>query len=423
MSRKIYDVIVVGGGFAGLSASYYLKKRGLNHLVFERGKIGESWRSLRWDSFMLNSTNILNLLPGQDCGDRDPDGFDSAKALAHAMEKYAEQYQLPVSENTKVITVEKQDELFHVTVVSNGVEEKYLSRQVLIASGVSNEIKIPSIAEKISSDIQQLHACQYRNARQLAEGAVLVVGSAQSGIQIANDLLNAGRKVFIATSKVARIPRWYRGRDIFYWLEDLGFFDVKPGEITDPEVFKMKPPHVPGGNNGNDTISLQFLAKKGLVILGRLDNADGDNLVFQPNAAQHIQFADDSSKRLKEMIDEFITNKNLSAPAAHRDEADMPDTEFSCVPGITSLNLKENNINSIIWATGLNHDYSYIKLSVIDNEGKLKHKNGKTETPGLYFLGYPWMLSRKSAILFGIAEEAKFITDCIYKNAGAKEVK
>jgi len=423
MNDTVYNVIVVGGGFAGLSASYYLKKRGLNHLVFERGKIGESWRSLRWDSFMLNSTNILNLLPGQDCGEDDPDGFDSAKALANTMEKYAKQFQLPVLENSKVTSIERSDDLFSVSVVSNGIEQKYLSKQVLIASGVSNEIKIPAIAEKVSTDILQLHACQYRNAGQLAEGAVLVVGSAQSGIQIANDLLGAGRKTFIATSKVGRIPRWYRGRDIFYWLEDVGFFDVKPEEIKDPEVFTMKPPHVPGGNNGNDTISLQFLAKKGLVILGRLDNVYGDNLFFQSNAAQHIKFADDSSNKIKELIDEYIIHKNLSAPAAHRDEADIPDTEFLCVSDITSLNLKENNINSIIWATGFNHGYSYINVPVFDGEGKLKHKNGIPETPGIYFLGYPWMLSRKSAILFGIAEEAKFITDCIYKNATAKEVK
>ena len=211
MNDTLYDVLVVGAGYAGLSASYYLKKQGLDHIVFERGKIGESWRSLRWDSFMVNSTNILNVLPGQDC-ENDPDAFNTANALVNSMEKYVKHHQLPVWEQSKVIAVEKQDQLFLITVLSGGVEESYLSRQVLIASGAFNETKIPSVAENIPAGIQQLHTGQYRNAAQLRDGAVLIVGSAQSGIQIANDLLSAGRKVFIATSKVARIPRWYRGR-------------------------------------------------------------------------------------------------------------------------------------------------------------------------------------------------------------------
>ena len=417
MNKNVQDVIVVGGGFAGLSASYYLQKQGLNHIVFERGKIGESWRSLRWDSFMVNSTNILNLLPGQDC-EKNPDAFDTANALVNSMEKYVKHHQLPILEQSKVIAVEKQDQLFLVTVLSGGVKENYFSKQVLVASGAFNETKIPSVAENIPAGIQQLHTGQYRNAAQLRDGAVLIVGSAQSGIQIANDLLNAGRKVFIATSKVARIPRWYRGRDIFYWLQDVGFFDVKTESITDPNVFTMKPPHVPGGGNNNDTISLQSLARKGLVILGRLDNASGDNLSFQSNAQENIKFADGSSKYIKELIDGHITQKKLTVPAPHIDKADIPDTEFLCVSGITSLSLKANNINSIIWATGFNADYSYIKLPVFDNEGKLKHTNGMTGIPGLYFLGYPWLLTRKSAILFGIADEAAFITDCIFKNAG-----
>jgi putative flavoprotein involved in K+ transport len=417
MSNTVYDVIVVGGGFAGISASYYFQKQGLSHLVFERGKIAESWRSLRWDSFMLNSTNKLNLLPGQDCGENDPDGFVSAKALSELMERHVKEHQLPVAENSKVISIEKQDDLFHVSVIKKGNKENYLSKQVLIASGASNEIKTLPVSKNISAEIEQLHSSQYRNVDQLPGGAVLVIGSAQSGIQIANDLLCSGRKVFLATSKVARIPRWYRGRDIFYWLEDLSFFDLTPEEVADPEVFTLKPPQIAGGDNGRNTISLQSLAKKGLVILGRLDIADGDDLYFQSNAAEHIRFADQSSGRIKEMIDEFISKENISAPAPHNDDADIPDTECLCASAIASLNLKEHNINSIIWATGFNPDYSYIKLPVFNAEGKLKHKNGIPEIPGIYFLGYPWLLSRKSAILFGIAEDAAFITDIICRNA------
>lgn len=412
MKDKVFDVVVVGGGFAGLSASYYLKKQGLDHIVFERGKIAESWRSQRWDSFRLNSTNKLNVLPGVNCDPVNEDVFWSAPEFVASMEQYVTANQLPVAENSKVISIEKPDQYFHVAVISNDGQEIYLSRQVVIASGVSNEIKIPSIANKISKDIKQLHSSEYRNADQLPPGVVLVVGGAQSGIQIAADLANAGRKVFFSTSKVARLPRWYRGRDIFYWLMDLKFFDMKAEEIEDPAIFEMKPPHISAGI-GKNTLSLQSLAKKGVVILSKMEHASEENVFFQSNAADHIKFADDSSLKIKSMIDEYIETNNLDSPAPHNDEADIPDVNGVCASSETILAIKQNNITSIIWSTGFTADFKYLKLDVFDDNGKLKHKDGTTAIPGLYFLGYPWQLSRKSSIIFGIKEDAKVIIDSI----------
>ena len=420
MSNAAYDVIIVGAGYSGLSASYYLKKQGLSHIIFERGKIAESWRSQRWDSFRMNSTNKLNALPGMDCEEAHANAFGTAPALVSSLEQYVATHQLPVSENSKVISIEKQGELFDVSVLSGDIVKNYLSRQVLIASGAANEINIPAIAENITAGIKQLHTSQYRNANQLPAGAVLVVGGAQSGIQIAEDLLNAGRKVYLSTSEVGRLPRWYRGRDIFYWLMDLKFFDIKAEDVKDPNLFELRPPHISGTGNGRDSLSLQSLAKKGAVLLGKMDKADGQNIFFQPNAAAHVKFADGVSKKIKEMIDEYISKQQISAPAPHHDEADIPDTNADCVSNINSLNLQDNNINTIIWATGFGVDYSYIKLPVFDNNGKLIHKNGIPVIPGLYFLGYPWLLARKSAILFGIIEDVKFVVDCIYDYARGK---
>jgi putative flavoprotein involved in K+ transport len=415
MTEPLFDVIVIGAGYAGLAASYHLKEYGLHHIIFERGNIGESWRSQRWDNFRFNSTNKLNILPGEDPEPANPDLFPSAHEFVAALQQYVSAHQLPVYENSKVISVERQGEVFVLSVLFNDEVRNYSCKQVLIASGVANEIKIPSLAKNISKDIKQLHTSEYRNADQLPNGAVLVVGSAQSGCQITEDLLNAGRKVYLSTSMVGRIPRWYRGRDIFYWVKEAKFYDIKAEEIEDPKILELRPPQVSGTGSGRDSMSLQSLSKNGAVILGKMYKADNAKVFFQEDAAQHVRFADDFSQKIKKMIDDHITENNLFAPPSHYDEADIPDVVASCASNITSLDLKENNIHTIIWSTGFDHDHSYIKLPVFDDKGKLIHKDGIPGFPGLYFLGYPWLRTRKSPILFGIIEDVKFVVDKLYK--------
>ena len=414
MTETLFDVIVVGAGYSGLAASYHLKEYGLRHIIFERGKIGESWRSQRWDSFRFNSTNKLNVLPGEDPEPANPDSFSSAPAFVALLEEYVRSHQLPVVENSKVISVEKPGEVFIVTVLCNNEIKKYFCRQVLIASGVANEIKIPSIAKNIPKDIKQFHTSEYKNSDQLPNGAVLVAGSAQSGCQITEDLLQAGRKVYLSTSMVGRIPRWYRGRDIFYWILETKFYDIKAEEIEDPKLLELRPPQISGTGSGRDSMSLQSLSKSGAVILGKMYKADSNTVFFQEEAAQHVKFADDFSQKIKKLIDDHIAKNDLSAPPAHYDEADIPDVDAGCASNITSLDLKEHNINTIIWSTGFDHDHSYIKLPVFDDKGKLIHKNGIPAFPGLYFLGYPWLRTRKSPILFGIIEDVRFVVDKLY---------
>jgi len=414
MTKDSFDVIVIGAGYSGLAASYHLKRHGLDHIIFERGKIGESWRSQRWDNFRFNSTNRLNVLPGEP-EPADPDSFTSAQAFVTALGQYVKANQLPVAENSKVISIEKPAETFVVSVSTAGGTKKYFCKQVLIASGVANEIKIPALSNKISEEINQLHTSQYKNAGQLPKGAVLVVGSAQSGCQITEDLLHAGRKVFLSTSKVGRIPRWYRGKDIFYWIKDAKFYDIRAEEINDPEILELRPPQVSGTGTGRESMSLQSLSKKGAVILGKLNDADVTKVFFNNDVVQHIKFADEFSGKIKKMIDDHITANDLIVPPAHVDEADFPDVDATCASHMSLLDLKERNITSIIWSTGFDHDLSYIKLPVFDDKGKLIHKDGIPGFPGLYFLGYPWLRSRKSPILFGITEDAEFVVDKIYE--------
>ncbi len=233
MANSIYDVIVVGAGHAGLSISYFLKKHGLNHVVFERGKIGESWKSQRWDSFTINTPCWINILPGEGYRGNNPDGFYLRREFIDCLDTYAQKFELPVTENSKVLSLEESntDGKFKITVSQNGGStNEYFCSHVVVASGIMNEKKIPSLSTNISSGILQLHASEYRNPAKLPKGAVLVVGCGQSGCQITEDLLGAGRKVYLSTSRVPRAPRRYRGKDIVYWFIKTGFWDVETKE-------------------------------------------------------------------------------------------------------------------------------------------------------------------------------------------------
>jgi len=419
MDNSVLDVIIVGAGPAGLSASYYLAKLGMNHFVFERGKIGESWRSQRWDSFVLNTANAINRLPGDFYTAGDPEKFSPASRFVSALNRYTVKFALPVKENAEVISLDKPvgEQFFTVTVLENGISKNYQSRQVIICSGTQNEKKVPAFAENLSAGIVQLHTSEYRNASSLPEGAVLVAGSGQSGTQIAEDLADDGRKVWLSTSLVPRVPRTYRGKDIMDWLIAAKFFSVRKEEIADIKMLHLTAPQLTGTGNGRKTISLQSLAQKGVTILGRMKGADDKNVFFQPDAASHVQFADEFSKMVKGMIDEFIIKNQLNAPPPEEDISDMPDTDLRCVSAVTSLDLNIQHINSIIWTTGFGAGFNYIKLPVLDDEGNPEHQNGLSAFTGLYFLGLPWLRKRQSSLIYGIKEDAEFITAKVYQYA------
>lgn len=425
MNTDILDVAVVGAGHAGLSISYCLKQHGLKHIVFERDRIGEAWRSQRWDSFAMNSANKKNVLPGQTYSGSDPDGFSTANEFISSLLAYKEKFALPVLEHAKVLSVEKPEgaEYFTLCVSENGEEKKYQSKQVVASSGSQNEKRIPSFSGSIPSEIVQLHASEYRNASQLPRGATLVVGSAQSGCQVAEDLADAGRKVYLATSMVARIPRRYRGKDILDWLTAMGFFNLRTEDVTDPKILAMKVPLLSGIGELGHTISYQALSKKGVTILGKMHNADAESVFFTADADEHIKFADGFSQKAKGMVDDYILKNQISAPAPEEDSADVPDSNASCASSLTSLDLKGHNITSIIWTTGFNGDFSYLKVPAFDENGNPKHTGGISDFKGLYFLGLPWLRMRKSSMIFGIIDDAAFIADAVVKWGGGSKLK
>jgi putative flavoprotein involved in K+ transport len=418
-ATEIFEIIIAGAGHAGLSMSYMLTTYGIKHIVFERGKIAETWRSQRWDSFALNTPGHMNILPGEDCKNIDAEGFLPRDNMVAKLKNYAEKFQLPVRENAKVISVTKkeEDKYFTVLVEHDEIIMEYTCRQVVIASGAMNAAKIPSFGNNLSKHIYQMHVLDYRSPSQLPEGNIMVIGSGQSGGQVAEDLATSGRKVYLSSSRVGRVPRRYRGRDILDWLcIHIPFYHALKSEITDPEILSAATPLVSGTGPGGHTLSLQYLHKLGVTILGRLTAIENDTMIFAPDARENVHYGDQVSQKTKEMIEEFIAAENFAAQAIEEDEADLPDVDASCVDDTLSFHCSDRNITSVIWTTGFTADFSWIKLPVLNNAGRPVHENGISPVLGLYFLGFPWLRSRKSGIIYGMTDDTAFLTNEILKN-------
>jgi putative flavoprotein involved in K+ transport len=410
------DTVIVGAGQAGLGVSYFLQRNGCKHIVFERGRIGESWLSQRWDSFRLNTPYFMNILPGLPYNGSEPDGFCRPDELVHYFQRYVEHFSLPVRTGVTVLSVEQSEDKEHFIVKTKTIgqgEESVTSRSVVIASGVLQTPKFPATRSQLPHDIAQLHTADYRSAAALPAGAVVIVGSGQSGCQIAEDLLSAGRRVYLCTSKVGRAPRRYRGRDILEWWIDMKFLDVTLASLEDKAISRAPQPQVSGLGRYGHTVSLQYLARQGAVILGRLMNVEADTLVLSDEAAAHVRFADEFSQRLKDGIDAYLARAGITPPPLEADPADVPDPQAGCVSPLRRLNLREAKVSTVIWATGFSPDFSWIHLPVLGAEGRPIYQRGVSPVRGLYFIGFPWLSSRKSGIIYGIGEDAQYIADAI----------
>jgi putative flavoprotein involved in K+ transport len=338
--------------------------------------------------------------------------------LVQYFEQYVEHFQLPVRTGVTVVSVEQaeDDKYFVVKLKTDGqTEESITSRSVVIASGILQTPKFPSVRSQIPKNITQLHTANYCNPKELPPGAVVVVGSGQSGCQIVEDLLSAGRKVYLCTSKVGRAPRRYRGRDILEWWIDMKFIDITFDSLEDKAISRMAQPQISGVGRYGHSLSLQYLASKGAVILGRLLDVDDNVIILGEDAADNVQFGDELSKLLKDGVDSYLAQANIEPPPLEEDLADLPDPEGKCASPLRWLNLSDANVSTIIWATGFTGDFSWIHLPVLDGESQPIHKRGISAVPGLYFIGFPWLNSRKSGIIYGIAEDASYIANTISK--------
>jgi putative flavoprotein involved in K+ transport len=419
VNKYIRDIIIVGAGHAGLSTSYFLHKNNLDHILFERGQVGESWRSQRWDSFMFNTPNHMNTLPGEDAGRLLPNHFMGRNDFLDRLKNYQQQFQLPVRENSIVTSIAKNAEadFFSVAVQQNDSAEVWMSKKIVIASGAMSAPKISASSELLSRNIYQLHVSGYRNAATLPPGAILIIGSGQSGCQVAEDLVKEGRIVYLASSRTGRIPRRYRGKDILDWFIAMKQYDVLTDDIRDPLQLTAVTPLLSGVGVQGHTISLQSLHKRGVVVLGRFKTIINDKLIFAPDASENVCFADNYSAQIKSQVDVFISTygNTESERVEPFDYADQPDLNASCASGITSINCSETKLSTVIWATGFTSDFSWINLPVTDKNGKAIHHNGISPMKGLFFIGFPWLRSRKSGIIYGIAEDAEFLAEQILK--------
>ncbi|THK34204.1 FAD-dependent oxidoreductase [Ensifer sp. MPMI2T] len=407
----ILDVVVVGAGSAGLGISYFLTQQRRSHQVLERGRIGETWRTQRWDSFRLNSPNIRSLLPGDSPDVPDPWGASTQHQFVAYLESYAERHRLPVITDAPVGELSRDDGLFLVTTPRGVVR----TRNVVIASGSLNCPKRPPGSAELPTTLRQLDSSAYRNAAELEPGAVLVIGNGQSGGQIAEDLVLAGRSIFLATSRAGRLVRHYRGGDIFNWMTLSGFLDVPRTDIVLPSG-KLPTRALLGATH---TISLQSLSAQGVVLLGRFLGVENGILIFGDNLDEHMRFADESSAEVKRFIDDYIRRAGLNAPPAEDDPAEMIAPRLA-TPPIRSIELATSGIRSVIWCTGFRGDFRWIKIpNTIDDDGQPIHENGIGFVPGLYFSGLDFASTRKSGIIAGIAEEAaRLVNHLTRRSAG-----
>jgi putative flavoprotein involved in K+ transport len=402
MSVERIDGLVIGAGQAGLGVSHELAGRGVEHVVLEQGRIGETWRSQRWDAFALNSPAWMNRLPG-DAAPARPDEFPSAPQFAVGLERYAFSHRLPVRQGVAVRSVDRGSTDDSLLVATD--EGLFEARSVVVASGGARVPRVPAMASALSRSILQLHTAGYRSPRELPAGAVLVVGGAQSGVQIAEDLLHAGRDVFLATSAVGRLPRRYRGRDSFAWLVDDGFFDeTRATPIPNPQI---------SGAAGGHTLSYQHLERLGAVLLGGVAGMSGSHVRLRGDLARNIVFADAASAALRSRIDAHIARSRVDAPPPDADPADEPYPMRSIPQTPRDLDLRRAAVATVIWATGFDADTGFVRAPVVGARGQIIQRDGSTAVPGLFVIGQPWLRSRRSATVYGVVADAPHVADLV----------
>jgi putative flavoprotein involved in K+ transport len=403
----ILDAVVIGAGPAGLGVSYFLQRHGLEHCVLERGRVGETWRTQRWDSFRLNSTNIRTIMPGDTYDGPDPWGAITHHEFVAYLEGYVARNRLPVHSGEAVERLDRSDGIFQVTTG----RDTLLAETIVVATGNQSRQKRPSFSSDLPAGVFQLDSSAYRNPSELPDGAVLVVGSGQSGGQIAEDLIDAGRRVFMATSRTGRLVRRYRGGDMFNWLTLSGFADVPRRDIIN--TYGRLPPRPLLG--ATHTISLQSLSAQGVVLLGRFNGVVDGRLVFGDEVGDHMRFADEASTEAKRVIDAYIERAGLDSPLAEDDPAETVAPRMSNMP-IRSIELATSGISSIIWCTGFSGDFSWLTLpGAVDDSGQPIHEDGVGTVPGLYFAGLDFALTRKSGTIPAVAEEACNLVDLVVK--------
>lgn len=398
------DVAIIGAGQAGLAVSHELMAQGRDHVVFERAmRLAEPWRLERWDSFTLVTPNWAFRLPGAHYQGDDPDGYLPRDDIVRALEEYAASFGAPVIFGTEVQAVDVEPDGGFAVRTSEG---SVSAASVVVTTGLFQRPKIPAAAAGLPPEIVQLHSRDYRRPEALPPGAVLVVGTAQSGAQIAEELYQSGRTVYLSVGSTGRAPRRYRGRDVFGWLLEIGFFNqpIDPGFAA---------PHV-SGKDGGRTLNLHRFARDGVHLLGRVRGSGDGTLQLAPDLHENLAKADGFEAHGRQMIDSFIAQNGLDAPPA---EMDAPLQDGYAIPQRELLDLAAAGITSVIWATGYRFDFSWVHAPVFDGNGLPVVRDGTTAVPGLHFAGYSSLGAHTFA---GIGDDAARVAAAIAARTGLR---
>lgn len=403
--RESHDTVVIGGGQAGLAMSAVLQRRGHEHVVLERRRVGERWRTERWDSLRFQFPNWSIQLPGYTYRGDDPDGFAHYREIVRVVENYAASSRAPVREHTEVVglTEDTDGKGFVLSVPDGSIH----TRRVVLATGPFQRPFIPRMAGDLSPSVRQTDPTRYRNPQELPDGAVLVVGSGASGCQIADELLHAGRRVFLSVSRHRRAPRRFRGKDVYWWLEKLGRFAQTIDTFPDR---RWPPSTVITGVNGGYDVDVRRMAAEGVTVVGRVVGASDRTVALAANANAILDEADQAYASFLAAAREFVTKAKLQGDLADESRADPPPLP-TALDERESLDLGQENITTILWATGYTYDYGWIKAPVFDDRGRPVHNRGVTQVPGLVFLGLHWMHTFKSGLFSGVGSDAEYLAE------------
>lgn len=404
MTVEVIDTLVVGGGQAGVAMSEHLGKQGVPHLVLERNRIAEAWRTRRWDSLKANGPAWHDRFPGMNFDNLPPDAFAAKEQVAAYFEAYAKKINAPIRTGVAVKSVmaNKNRPGFTVETSEGSIE----AERVVAATGPFQTPVIPPIAPKDES-LMQLHSADYHNPEQLPEGAVMVVGAGSSGVQIAEELMRSGRRVYLSVGPHHRPPRAYRGRDFCWWLGVLGHWDAEqmsPG--TEHVTIAVS------GANGGKTIDFRELAHQGMTLVGRTQVFKEGKAIFESDLRENLAAGDENYLSMLDAADRYAKRNGLTLPE-EPDARRIPEDPACVSNPLSELDLSEAGITSIIWATGFSVDYGWLDVDAFDESGKPQHQRGVSSEPGVYFIGLPWLSRRGSSFIWGVWHDAKHIADHI----------
>lgn len=407
MSKQQVEVLVVGAGQAGVAISEHLSELGVPHLVLERDRIAERWRTGRWDSLVANGPAWHDRFPGLEFLDRDPDSFATKDEVADYFVAYAEKIAAPIRCGVEVTSVHRHAGRpgFHVETSEGTIDARF----VVAATGPFQRPVLPPIVPA-DAPVAQLHSAAYRNPEQLPAGAVLVVGAGSSGVQIADELRRAGREVYLSVGPHDRPPRSYRGRDFCWWLGVLGLWDLE----TPPAGAEHVTIAVSGAHGGH-TVDFRNLAASGIELVGMTASYDDGVLRFVDDLGANIAAGDATYLALLDAADAYIERNGLDLPEEPEARVLGPAPQRVTDP-LLALDL--DDIGAIVWATGYATDYSWLQVDAFDERGRPQHRRGVSTEPGVYFLGLPWLSRRGSSFIWGVWHDARYVADHIATQRG-----